>query len=48
MTLRNHPAGALLEVEDTGVGIPLEEQARLFERFFRDTTATEAAIPAWP
>jgi signal transduction histidine kinase len=36
---------ALLEVEDTGFGIPPEEQGRLFERFFRSTTATENAIP---
>jgi signal transduction histidine kinase len=36
---------ALLEIEDTGVGIPLEQQGRLFERFFRSSTATENAIP---
>ena len=36
---------ALLEIEDTGVGIPPEEQGRLFERFFRSSTATENAIP---
>ena len=36
---------ALLEVEDTGIGIPPEEQRQLFERFFRSSTATENAIP---
>jgi len=36
---------AVLEVEDTGVGIPEEEQERVFERFFRSTTATRQAIP---
>jgi signal transduction histidine kinase len=35
----------LLEVEDTGLGIPEHEQARLFERFFRSSSATENAIP---
>ena len=29
---------------DTGMGIPLEEQSRLFQRFFRSTLATEHAI----
>jgi signal transduction histidine kinase len=36
---------ALIEVEDSGVGIPAAEQERLFERFFRASTATERAIP---
>jgi signal transduction histidine kinase len=35
---------ALLEVADTGIGIPDDEQGRLFERFFRSSTATESAI----
>jgi signal transduction histidine kinase len=33
------------EIEDTGIGIPRAEQERLFQRFFRSTTATEQAIP---
>jgi signal transduction histidine kinase len=40
-----HDGTALLEVEDTGVGIPADEQQHLFERFFRSSTATENAIP---
>ena len=35
---------AQLTVKDTGMGIPLEEQGRLFQRFFRSTLATEHAI----
>jgi signal transduction histidine kinase len=35
----------VIEVEDTGIGIPAAEQGRLFERFFRSTTATDQAIP---
>ena len=36
---------ARLEVSDDGIGIPDEEQQFLFERFFRASTATKAAIP---
>jgi two-component system, sensor histidine kinase and response regulator len=35
----------VVEVEDSGIGIPLAEQDRLFQRFFRSSTATEQAIP---
>jgi signal transduction histidine kinase len=36
---------AVIEVEDDGIGIPEAEQDRLFQRFFRSSTATEQAIP---
>jgi len=35
----------VIEVEDTGIGIPKAEQDRLFQRFFRSSTATDQAIP---
>ncbi len=35
----------VLEVADTGIGIPADEQDRLFQRFFRSSTATQQAIP---
>src|SRR6266498_816842 len=31
----------VVEVEDTGIGIPEAEQERLFQRFFRASTATD-------
>jgi signal transduction histidine kinase len=36
---------AVLEVVDTGLGIPRAEQSDLFNRFFRGTNAIEKAIP---
>nr|WP_246299418.1 ATP-binding protein [Nocardioides panaciterrulae] len=36
---------ALVEVRDTGIGIPAEEHARIFSRFFRSSTAQRNAIP---
>jgi len=35
----------LLEVADSGMGIPADEQAQLFERFFRSSNARRAAVP---
>jgi signal transduction histidine kinase len=36
---------ALLEIEDTGIGIAPEDQRRLFERFFRAESAVERQLP---
>jgi signal transduction histidine kinase len=36
---------AVLEVQDTGLGLPDDEQDQLFERFFRSSRASENAIP---
>ncbi|CAB4937977.1 unannotated protein [freshwater metagenome] len=35
----------ILEVADSGVGIPEEERRRLFERFYRTPSATRDAVP---
>jgi len=40
-----HEAGIRVEVADTGVGIPEDEQERLFERFYRTAQAQSAAVP---
>ena len=37
--------GVELTLSDTGIGIPLEEQPMLFERFFRSSGARQLAIP---
>jgi two-component system phosphate regulon sensor histidine kinase PhoR len=44
--VRVRPCGPAvqLQVEDEGIGIPEAEQARLFSRFFRSSTAQERAI----
>lgn len=44
VALRMDQHVATLSVCDTGVGIPHEEQANLFRRFFRSSVATERAI----
>jgi signal transduction histidine kinase/CHASE3 domain sensor protein len=42
---RGEDGVAVLEVADTGPGIPEEEQEHLFERFFRASSATAESIP---
>ncbi|MDX6373419.1 MAG: hypothetical protein QOD98_2407 [Nocardioidaceae bacterium] len=44
-TLRREGCYARLEVSDNGIGIPEAEQAHLFTRFFRSSTAEQRAIP---
>jgi signal transduction histidine kinase len=43
--LRGVDGDAVVEVRDTGFGIPADEQHRLFERFFRSSIASAQAIP---
>jgi two-component system sensor histidine kinase/response regulator len=43
--VKSQRGNAVIEVRDTGMGIPPEEQEHLFERFFRTAQATEQAIP---
>jgi signal transduction histidine kinase len=45
LAARGDCATAVIEVTDTGVGIPRAEQPELFNRFFRGTGAIENATP---
>lgn len=42
---RESPGAAIVTVSDTGQGIPLDEQARVFERFYRGEMARQASSP---
>lgn len=44
MRLKADATSAVIEVEDSGIGIPEDELRHLFERFFRASTATEREI----
>jgi signal transduction histidine kinase len=45
LTVRRDGATAVLEVSDTGSGVPPAEQPELFGRFYRGANAVEEAIP---
>ncbi len=45
VTLRQRSASVELEVADSGCGIPVAEQQRLFERFYRGRGVTGKALP---
>lgn len=45
LAARRERETAVLEVTDTGVGIPTRERPDLFNRFFRGTNAIQGAIP---
>jgi PAS domain S-box-containing protein len=45
LRLRRDGETAVLEVADTGIGIPDDEQEKLFERLYRASSATDRHIP---
>jgi signal transduction histidine kinase len=45
VTLATGNGRAVLEVTDNGIGVPSDEQSRLFDRFFRSSQAASDAIP---
>jgi PAS domain S-box-containing protein len=45
VALTEQDDAVVLEVSDTGIGVPASEQQRLFDRFFRSSLAQQHAIP---
>ncbi len=45
LLVHERPGRLCIRVADSGIGIPHEEQERLFERFFRASTALQERIP---
>ena len=45
VSARRERDGLVIEVSDTGIGIPPEDQAKIFDRFFRSSSATRLAVP---
>ncbi len=44
VTLERNGRSATVTIDDDGIGIPADEQAKLFTRFFRASTATDAGV----
>jgi signal transduction histidine kinase len=44
---RGNYVGVLIALEDTGIGIPLENLPRLFEPFFTTKTAAGTGLGLW-
>ena len=45
VSLSTHDEWAVLSVSDTGCGIPIDEQARIFERGYRSNRARSSLVP---
>ena len=43
--VRSAGIAARIEIQDTGAGIPLEDQRHVFDRFYRTTSAMRDAVP---